>query len=41
MFSIPSWYVLATPTVTGPTKNPLAEVAQEVASERYVAFAVR
>ena len=30
-----------TPTATGPTKNPLAEVAQEVASERYVAFAVR
>jgi hypothetical protein len=29
------------PTATGPTKNPLAEEAQEVASERYVAFAVR
>jgi hypothetical protein len=26
---------------TRPTKNPLAEVAQEVASERDVAFAVR
>jgi hypothetical protein len=25
----------------GPTKNLLAEMAQEVASERYVAFAVR
>jgi hypothetical protein len=25
----------------GPTKNPLAEKAQEVASERDVAFAVR
>jgi hypothetical protein len=25
----------------GPTKNPLAKKAQEVASERYVAFAVR
>jgi hypothetical protein len=28
-------------TAAGPTKNPLAEVAQEVASERDVAFAVR
>jgi hypothetical protein len=28
-------------TAVRPTKNPLAEVAQEVASERYVAFAVR
>jgi hypothetical protein len=28
-------------TDPGPTKNPLAEVAQEVASERDVAFAVR
>jgi hypothetical protein len=28
-------------TAVRPTKNPLAEVAQEVASERDVAFAVR
>jgi hypothetical protein len=33
---------LSTPTGTGgPTKNPLAFRAQEVASERDVAFAVR
>jgi hypothetical protein len=29
------------PTGAGPTKNPLAISAQEVASERDVAFAVR
>jgi hypothetical protein len=29
------------PAAVGPTKNLLAEVAQEVASERDVAFAVR
>jgi hypothetical protein len=29
------------PAAVGPTKNPLAEEAQEVANERDVAFAVR
>ena len=32
---------VADPTATSPSKNLLAAVAQEVASERYVAFAVR
>jgi hypothetical protein len=34
-------FFLCSLTAAGPTKNPLAEKAQEVASERYVAFAVR
>jgi hypothetical protein len=29
------------PSLAGATKNPLADLAQEVASERDVAFAVR
>jgi hypothetical protein len=41
VFVLKAAFVRSIRTGPGPTKNLLAEVAQEVASERDVAFAVR